>query len=318
LTLVADFNSSVPVPFSRFRQVMEDGGLVEGVSGSTHLAVSQRAAGANMSVDIAVGQAWVEIDTGTRNGFGHVTSDAVENRAVTASNATNPRVDQVVLQWNETAIPTGSGDVPTLVVLAGTPTAGAQISSPTGANYRAGAATLGNDRLLLADVLVPAASSSVTSANIVDRRPSAVAPGSFRAYRNAAASLATGAVVVFDTDSGTDAWDASNWYDTGSGVFTPQVAGYYQFSWIVASSVVLTADVFWHARLQKNGADHGWGSMEWQRTVTAPVSVGSIQAFANGTTDAFRVILTHGTGGSAAINPLLAATSFGGFLIGRS
>jgi hypothetical protein len=232
MTFFADFNSSVPVPFARFRQVFEDSGrLVEGVAASTHLAVSQRAAGANMSVDIAPGQAWVEIDTGTRNGYGHVISDAIANVAVTASNATNPRIDQVVIQWNETSIPTGSGDVPTPVVLAGTATAGAQVNNPTGANYRAGAATLGNDRLLLADLLIPATSTTVTTANIVDRRPSAVAPGSFNAYRSAAVTPAIGATIVFDTDTGTDAWDASNWYDPLSGRFTPQIAGYYQLNW---------------------------------------------------------------------------------------
>src|SRR4051794_11835598 len=112
--------------------MLDDTALQEGAVGATDLKAAQRAAGANMSVDVAAGQAWVQIDTGTRNGLGHVVNDATANVAVTASNATNPRVDQVVLQWNETAIPTGAGDVPTLRVLAGTATAGATLDNRTG------------------------------------------------------------------------------------------------------------------------------------------------------------------------------------------
>jgi hypothetical protein len=107
----------------------------------------------------------VAITTGTRNGLGHVYSDATANVTVTASNATNPRVDQIILRWNDSSIPTGSGNVPTLEVLTGTATAGATLDN------RTGAAALPNDCLRLADILVPAASTSVTTANIRDRRP---------------------------------------------------------------------------------------------------------------------------------------------------
>jgi hypothetical protein len=170
MTLVADFNSSVNVPFQRMRQMLLDGALQEGVVGANDFKVVQRGAGANQSVDVGTGFAWVGIDTGTRNGMGHVTNDATANVTVTASNATNPRVDQIILRWNDSSIPTGSGNVPTLEVLTGT--AGAQITAPqTTATYRLGAAALPNDCLRLADILVPATSTSVTTANIVDRRP---------------------------------------------------------------------------------------------------------------------------------------------------
>lgn len=171
MTLVADFNSSVNVPFQRMRQMLFDGAMQEGVVGANDLKVVQRGAGANQSVDVGTGFAWVQLDTGTRNGMGHVTNDATANVVVTASNATNPRVDQIVLRWNDSSIPTGSGNVPTLEVVTGTPTAAAQIITNGGAGYRAGAAALPNDCLRLADILVPATSTSVTTANIVDRRP---------------------------------------------------------------------------------------------------------------------------------------------------
>jgi hypothetical protein len=165
MTLVADFNSSVNVPFQRMRQALLDGALQEGVVGANDFKVVQRGAGANQSVDVGTGFAWVQIDTGTRNGMGHVTNDATANVTVTASNATNPRVDQIILRWNDSSIPTGSGNVPTLEVLTGTATAGATLDN------RTGAVALPNDCLRLADILVPATSTSVVTANIRDRRP---------------------------------------------------------------------------------------------------------------------------------------------------
>jgi len=118
-----------------------------------------------MSVDVGAGAAWVQIDTGTRNGLAHVYNDAAANVVVSASNGTNPRIDQIVLRYNDSTIPTGTGNVPTLEVVTGTATGGATLDN------RTGAASLPNDCMRLADILVPAASSSVVTANIRDRRP---------------------------------------------------------------------------------------------------------------------------------------------------
>lgn len=167
MTLIADWNINNPVTYARMRATMLEsgGGLQEGVIGANDLKVAQRGAGANMSVDVPTGAAWVQIDTGTRNGLGHVYNDATANVTVTASNGTNPRIDQIILRWNDTSIPTGSGNVPTLEVLTGTATSGATLDN------RTGAAALPNDCLRLADLLIPTSSTSVTTANIRDRRP---------------------------------------------------------------------------------------------------------------------------------------------------
>jgi hypothetical protein len=166
MTLTGDFVTGQPVTFQHARKLLADqgGGLQEGAVNGADLMVTQRGAGANMSVDIAAGFAWVQIDTGTNNGLAHVTSDAVANVAVTASNGTNPRIDQLILRYNDTAIPTGSGNTPTLEILTGTATSGATL------NNRTGAAALPNDCLRLADILVPATSTSVVNTNIRDRR----------------------------------------------------------------------------------------------------------------------------------------------------
>lgn len=167
MTLTADFVTNQPLTFQRMRALLlEQGGNIrEGIIGTGDFAVSQHGAG-NMSVDVATGAGWVQIDTGTRNGLSHVFNDAIASVAIGAAHATLPRIDQVVLQYNDSSIPAGvGGDVPTLRVLAGTATSGATLAN------RTGAASLPNDCLRLADVLVPAAAVSILTANLQDRRP---------------------------------------------------------------------------------------------------------------------------------------------------
>lgn len=174
MALIADFVSGQNnVSYTRMRQLLMEsgGGLQEGVINPLDFKVGPRGAGANMSVDVATGGAWVQVDTGTRNGLSHIYNDGVANLTVTSANATNPRVDYVVLRYNDTAIPAGSGgNLPTLEVLPGTSTAGAQATGPVGAGYLTGAPALPNDALLLAAFTVPAAATSIVAANIADRR----------------------------------------------------------------------------------------------------------------------------------------------------
>lgn len=166
MPLTAPFVTGQPTTFRQIRRMAHLMGIREGTDGG--LAVTQRGAGANMSVDVSTGNAFVQIDTGTRNGIVHVENDAVANVVIPAADATNPRVDQVVLQYNDSAIPAGvGGNTPTLRVVQGSPTSGANLSN------RNGAGALPNDALRLADVLVAARATSIVSANIQDRRPMA-------------------------------------------------------------------------------------------------------------------------------------------------
>jgi hypothetical protein len=170
VTFFADFTSGQSnVSYTRMRQLLatSGGGLQEGVIGAGDLKVSQRALGANPSVDVAVGDAWVQYDTGTRNGLSHVWSDAVANVAINASDATNPRIDQIGVQLNDVGVGAGTGgNTPALRYVPGTATPGATLDN------RTGAAAAPNDWMRLADFLVPAGTNSpVTTANIRDRRP---------------------------------------------------------------------------------------------------------------------------------------------------
>lgn len=131
----------------------------EGVRGANDLAVAQRAAGANMSVDVGTGSAAIQDDHATGGGYYSYTLAATANYAVSAADGTNPRIDRVVIRVRDQALGDAANDIAPFVV-AGTPTSGATLVNLTGA------AAVPGSSLLLANVLVPAGSSTVTTANI--------------------------------------------------------------------------------------------------------------------------------------------------------
>jgi hypothetical protein len=165
VTLFAEFVTNRTVTFRRNRYMLEHLPVQEGVVASGDFAVSQRASTTNMSVDVAVGSAWIKVDSGARSGIAHVWSDAVDNVPLGASNASLPRVDRIVMQYNDSSIPAGTGgDTPTPRVITGTATSGATLDNETGA------AAVPNDALHLADVLVAANTTAITNTAIRDRR----------------------------------------------------------------------------------------------------------------------------------------------------
>ena len=122
----------------------------EGVKGSfntTDLKVTT--AGTAMTVSVATGQALV------RGHYYYNTTSATLN--IAAANATNPRIDSIVLHLDPALNST------VLTVLTGTPAATPVAPTLTQTDS-------GVYELLLATVLVPAASSVVSSGNITDAR----------------------------------------------------------------------------------------------------------------------------------------------------
>jgi hypothetical protein len=158
------------------------GPLQEGVLGTSTLVtaggvsnvvaadfmVTQRQAGANLSVDInmpAGGFAYVNGDTVNGQGLYCVPVHAATiNEAVAAADLTNPRVDQVILEVQDNILDGSGGNQARTRVLTGTPTSGATLTN------RSGATALPGSALLLADVLVPANATTVPNTNIRDRR----------------------------------------------------------------------------------------------------------------------------------------------------
>lgn len=142
--------------------------------------------------------------------------------------------------------------------------------------------------------------------------------GAFRAYRNAALSLATAGVVVFDTET----FDHSNWFDVGNGRFTPQVAGYYRVHGQIRANAALGAvNRFWQARVLKNAVLHSNGSRAIAHTdVAGLTTVFNDIVSLNGTTDFVEIQIEHDTGGSAAlaVGTAPSPTFITGQLVGRS
>src|SRR4051794_10449382 len=122
----------VAMPAVDLRQLFGSLVLSEGVRSSTDLAVSQRAAGANMTVDVAAGSAVVQDDHAGGGGFFAFTTSAVTNVAVGGSDPTNPRIDRVIARVRDQALGDAANDQG-LVVVAGTATVGATLANLTGA-----------------------------------------------------------------------------------------------------------------------------------------------------------------------------------------
>ena len=143
--------------------------LQEGVVGATDFKIVQRAGGAGLGVDVTAGEAVVQGDSISRQGlyYAVLESNLTGGTEVTASagDATNPRIDQVVLEIKDNAHDGSGLNTARVRIITGTPTAGATLDN------RLGAAALPASCLRLADFLMPAAGATVTTANIRDRRP---------------------------------------------------------------------------------------------------------------------------------------------------
>lgn len=113
------------------------------------LAVTQRAAGANMSVDVAAGSCFVKGGSVARQGTYICPATTTTNVALTAPNASNPRIDLIVAQLYDKQSDGGTLYGWNIIPVAGTP-AGSPVapSVPTSA-------------LLLAQVYVPANATSI-------------------------------------------------------------------------------------------------------------------------------------------------------------
>lgn len=134
------------------------------------LAVTQRGAGVNMSVDVAVGDAFVRRSDGS---YAHpVFNDAVYNQAISAADGSNPRRDIIVLyvdygQTPSTLVSNNTNGVVKIKVVNGTP-AGSPVD-PADATIQSSVGA-GNPWTKLARVRVPAGQASISNTLIDDLR----------------------------------------------------------------------------------------------------------------------------------------------------
>jgi hypothetical protein len=158
------------MPAADLRRLLGVAIAAEGVKNSTDLTVAQRSAGANMSVDIAAGEAYIADDHVSSNagGFYWTKNEGIVNTTITTADATNPRVDRVILEVLDAYLGDAS-NTRRFRVVAGTPTGGATLTNLSGA------AAVPSNAILLANVLVGAGVTSITTANI-DTAARAVRP----------------------------------------------------------------------------------------------------------------------------------------------
>lgn len=137
----------------------------EGVVGAGDLAVTEKASGANMSVDVAAGAAWVagDDDADAQPTY-RLRNDATVNVTIEAADATNPRIDLVVARVYDSQF-AGVSDTGTIEVVKGT-----AAGSPS-------APSLPNNAIELAQVAVAAAATSIVTADITDSRTRASVGG---------------------------------------------------------------------------------------------------------------------------------------------
>lgn len=165
-------NSTYPAALDR---ALIASALETGVLGAGELAVTQRGAGANMSVDVAPGRVVVPMTDAPNQGSALCRSTAVNNLTVTgAPGAGLSRIDLVIARVYDASLIGGSINGWQLEIVTGTPA-----SSPA-----APASPVSS--LVLAQIAVAAGQATVTNANITDRR---VSGGSELAYAELTSSL---------------------------------------------------------------------------------------------------------------------------------
>jgi hypothetical protein len=143
-------------------------GLLGGVTGETsgvahpdHLEVTERAGSTNMSVDVAAGHIFIEGSRNGAQGTYHLYNDATINVPISASDATNDRIDVVYIRLRDSAYDVGfTGlDDAELLVAEGTPAGAPDVPTITDEDY-----------VELARITVTASSTVVTDSDINDRR----------------------------------------------------------------------------------------------------------------------------------------------------
>lgn len=111
----------------------------------------------------------------------------------------------------------------------------------------------------------------------------------FRAYRSSAVSYASGATVVFNSET-----DPNGWYNNATGIFLPTVAGMYRVSWgVLTDALGLNKHMTTRGIHSTAGTISGTQHTDDSAGVVGPVSIGFADVAFNGTTDALHVEILH-------------------------
>lgn len=188
-----------------YRQLLGSllGSGVSGVASSGALAVTEKSGTPTMSVDVAAGGCVIASSRSTAQGTYHAYNDAVVNVPLSAADATNPRIDRVLVQVRDEEQDAGLTDNDVRIfVEQGTPAA-----SPTVPTISV------DDYLELAQVLVPASATSITNSDITDKRRQVVARGGvLPCTATTRPSSPFVGQQIYETDTGNSRlWNGSSW-----------------------------------------------------------------------------------------------------------
>jgi hypothetical protein len=171
-----------------YRQLLSSLIPIEGILTAGALAVSPRAAGANMSVDVTAGPALIECDTlPTQNSYLAVEDSTVNVTGFPAAPSSGSRTHLVVERVRD---PQADAQ--------GSYTCAPEVVADTGSG-----ATLPPSALPLAKVKISAGQASITAASITDIRPRAAFPGALLGQDVVPGSTATSDAYV-EVAVGTD------------------------------------------------------------------------------------------------------------------
>lgn len=175
----------------QYRQMLEDFGLdSEGVMSHSDLDVTQNGT-PNMSVNVAAGGVVIHGTEDANQGAYFLYNDAAVNLAIAAADATNPRKDIVIARVKDQAY-SGATNAMSIEVVTGTPAA-----SPSEPNLPA-------NSYKLATIDVAAGASSITNANITERRvlhPVVAAPRGVLGYAEVTADQSGIGTTIADLTS---------------------------------------------------------------------------------------------------------------------
>lgn len=204
---------------SRQDRLVFDVLFTEGIidPGSGEWLVTERAAGPNMSIDVAPGRAVIDGDDQANQGAYFVRSTGVENVVISPADLVNPRIDLVVLRVRDSNVIGGANDDAIVDVIEGVPAA-----VPA-------APALPASAIPLASIAVPVGMVDVEDADVSDLR----APSSNREFTVVSGWLKVttaerdalapdpGDVVYNLTTSLVETWNGAEWIPLPEQVPTP-------------------------------------------------------------------------------------------------
>lgn len=150
--------------FAWLQSLILEEGVLGNAAGTMGLQVVQRAAGANMSVDVGAGKALVEITKAGRTFKVVAENDGTVNVPIAANSSGSNRVDAIVMRVDVDTEPNSTkSNVATIERVAG--------SGASALSNGAIDSALGSDGWVrLADITVANAAASIVTANIADMR----------------------------------------------------------------------------------------------------------------------------------------------------